>query len=126
MDIAPPVAPLIGGNVCLRGRGTTMVQYLVTYSIVTGRESDHDNWLRNTGYSFFRNQQGCRDMKAYSTLIGSGPDWVMEVEFDSAENLTRALDTDEAKQILEDFEHMVTNLSTKILVPAQVPATAMS
>lgn len=101
-----------------------MVQYLVTYSVITGRESDHDNWLRTTGYNFFRNQPGCKDLKAYSTLIGSGPDWVLEVEFDSAENLTRALDSDEAKRILEDFEHMVDNLSTKILLPAQMPVSA--
>ncbi|MHB0869610.1 MAG: hypothetical protein ACYC5J_09155 [Chloroflexota bacterium] len=101
-----------------------MVQYLVTYSIMTGHESDHDSWLRDTGMPFFQKQAGFQNIKAYSTLVGSGPDWVLEIEFDSPENLMKALDSDESKRLLEDFEHLVTNLSTKILVPMQVPAMA--
>ncbi len=103
-----------------------MVQYLVTYSIMTGRESDHDNWLRDVGISFFKKQHGFQEIKSYSTLVGSGPDWVLEISFDSPENLMKALNSDEAKRILEDFEHLVTNLSTKILSPVelQVPARA--
>ncbi len=97
-----------------------MVQYLVTYSITTGRESDHDKWLSDVGYPFFQRQSGFKDLKAFSTLIGSGPDWVLELEFDSSENLMKALDSDEAKRLLEDFEHLVTNLSTKILIPVQI------
>ncbi|GEM_PF-3178360 len=99
-----------------------MVQYLVTYSVMTGRESDHDNWLRNQGMSFFQKQPGFKEFRCYSTLVGSGPDWVMEIEFDSSDSLMHALETDEAKRMLEDFEHLVTNLSTKILVPAMQPA----
>lgn len=99
-----------------------MVQYLVTYSVITGKESDHDNWLFNVGIPFFQRQPGFQNCKAYSTLVGSGPDWVLEIDFDSPENLMRALDSDEAKGLLEDFEHLVTNLSTKILVPVQMPA----
>ncbi|MGI5836967.1 MAG: EthD family reductase [Chloroflexota bacterium] len=98
-----------------------MVQYLVTYSIMTGHESDHDNWMRNQGMPFFQKQPGFKNIRAYSTLVGSGPDWVMEIEFDSSEDLMKALDSDEAKRILEDFEHLVTNLSTKILVPTMQP-----
>ncbi len=101
-----------------------MVQYLVTYSVMTGRESDHDNWLQNVGMPLFQKQKGFKGMRAYSTLVGSGPDWVMEIEFDSSENLMKALDSDEAKRILEDFEHLVTNLSTKILIPAMAPVPA--
>ncbi len=101
-----------------------MVQYLVTYSITTGKESDHDNWLRNVGVPFFQRQSGFQDLRAYSTLVGSGPDWVLEIDFDSPENLMRALDSDEAKSLLEDFEHLVTNLSTKIVVPTQLPVAA--
>jgi len=98
-----------------------MVQYLVTYSIMTGRESDHDLWLRDVGIPFFQRQPGFQEIKSYSTLVGSGPDWVLEINFDSPENLMRALDSEEAKRLLEDFEHMVTNLSTKILTPVELP-----
>ncbi len=103
-----------------------MVQYLVTYSIMTGRESDHESWLRDVGIPFFQKQSGFQEIKSYSTLVGSGPDWVLEIGFDSPENLMKALDSDEAKRLLEDFEHLVTNLSTKILSPIEirVPAKA--
>ncbi|MCL4370515.1 MAG: hypothetical protein M1380_06365 [Chloroflexi bacterium] len=103
-----------------------MVQYLVTYSIMTGRESDHENWLRDVGIPFFQKQSGFKEIKSYSTLVGSGPDWVLEIGFDSPENLMKSLDSDEAKRLLEDFEHLVTNLSTKILSPVElrVPAKA--
>lgn len=101
-----------------------MVQYLVTYSVMTGRESDHDSWLRDTGIPFFQRQAGFQNIRVYSTLVGSGPDWVLEMDFDSPENLMKALDSDEAKRLLEDYEHLVTNLSTKILVPVQMPVLA--
>jgi antibiotic biosynthesis monooxygenase (ABM) superfamily enzyme len=97
-----------------------MVQYLVTYSIMSGRESDHDNWLRDVGIPFFQRQPGFQEIKSYSTLVGSGPDWVLEINFDSPENLMKALDSDEATRLLEDFEHLVTNLSTKILTPIEL------
>jgi len=98
-----------------------MVQYLVTYSVQTGREKEHDDWLCNVGMNYFKRQPGFKEIRTYSTLVGSGPDWVLEIDFDSAENLMSALDSDEAKRILEDFEHLVTNLSTKILTPVGEP-----
>lgn len=101
-----------------------MVQYLVTYSIQTGKEQDHDNWLSRVGMPYFQSQEGFREMRAYSTLVGSGPDWVLEIDFDSAENLMKALDTQDAKRILEDFEHLVNNLSTKIMIPTGEPVRA--
>ena len=101
-----------------------MVQYLVTYSIQTGKEREHDSWLCDVGMNYFKRQPGFRGMRTYSTLVGSGPDWVLEIDFDSSENLMKALESDEAKRILEDFEHLVTNLSTKILMPTSEPVAA--
>ncbi len=101
-----------------------MVQYLVTYSIQSGQEKQHDDWLCNIGMNYFKKQPGFKEIRAYSTLVGSGPDWVLEIDFDASENLIKALDADEAKRILEDFEHLVTNLSTKILEPTSAPVGA--
>lgn len=98
-----------------------MVQYLVTYSVQTGREADHDRWLHDTGMRHFQNQPGFQGMKAYSTLVGSGPDWVLEIDFDSAEDLMKALDSREANEVLERFEQYVHGLYTKILVPTMSP-----
>ncbi len=101
-----------------------MVQYLVTYSVQTGREQDHYNWLCNVGMNYFKTQHGFKELRSYSTLVGSGPDWVLEIDFDSSESLMRALESDEAKRILEDFEHLVSDLSTKILMPTSIPVGA--
>ena len=103
-----------------------MVQYLVTYSVVNGKESDHNNWLHGAGMRHFQNQPGFQGMRAYSTLVGSGPDWVLELDFDSNENLVKALETDEAKPILEEFEQYVRNLSTKILTPTISPMSGQT
>ena len=97
-----------------------MVEYLVTYSVQTGREQEHYNLLCDTVMNYFKGQSGFKEVRSYSTLVGSGPDWVLEIEFDSPENLMKALDSDEAKRLLEDFEHLVTNLSTKIMVPVEI------
>lgn len=101
-----------------------MVQYMVTYSVQTGREKDHDFWLCDVGMEYFKKQPGFKEFRSYSTLVGSGPDWVLEIEFDSSEQLMKALESNEAKKILEDFEHLVTNLSTKILMPTSQPVSA--
>ena len=98
-----------------------MVQYLVTYSVQTGKESDHNDWLHNTGMRHFQNQPGFQGMKAYSTLVGGGPDWVLEIDFDSPENLIKSLESEEAKGVLEQFEQYVHGLYTKILVPTMSP-----
>ena len=101
-----------------------MVEYLVTYSVQTGREQEHYNLLSDTVMNYFKGQSGFKEVRSYSTLVGSGPDWVLEIDFNSPESLVKSLDTDEAKKILEDFEHVVTNLSTKILEPVALPVGA--
>jgi antibiotic biosynthesis monooxygenase (ABM) superfamily enzyme len=98
-----------------------MVQYLVTYSIQTGKEQDHDRWLHDIGIKYFQNQEGFQGFRSYSTLVGSGPDWVLEIDFDSSENLMKALESDHARAMLEDFEKLVTDLYTKILTPTTRP-----
>ena len=83
-----------------------MVQYLVTYSVQTGKEQDHDRWLHDTGMKYFQNQQGFQGFKSYSTLIGGGPDWVLEIDFDSAEHLIQGAGIgqreDDARGLRED------------------------
>ncbi len=101
-----------------------MIQYLVTYSIQSGHEEDHGNLLCESIMNYLKQQPGFQRMETYSTLVGSGPDWVLEIDFDSSENLMRALGTEQAKGFLEDFEHLVTNLSTKILEPTGEPVGA--
>ena len=98
-----------------------MVQYMVTYSVLNGKESDHNSWLHGTGMQHFQNQPGFQGMRAYSTLVGSGPDWVLELDFDSNEDLMKALESEGAKRILDRFEQYVRNLSTKILTPTISP-----
>ncbi len=95
-----------------------MVQYFITYSVQTGKEMEHEEWLRRVGLPFWERQPGFRGLHAFSTLIGDGPDWVLEVEFASAEDLVRALASEEAQRVLETFEHMVRDLETKVLQPA--------
>ena len=99
-----------------------MVQYLVTYSVLTGREQDHDRWLHETGMEHFQNQSGFQGFKAYTTLVGGGPDWVLEIDFDSSDNLMKSLESDGARKMLEEFEHMVSGLYTKILTPTGTPS----
>lgn len=94
-----------------------MVQYLVTYSIQTGKEREHDEWWRTVGYQFWQKQAGYNSLRRYTTLLGSGPDVVVEIDFASGRDVAVALETDEAKKVLENFEHLLEDLSTKIVVP---------
>ena len=94
-----------------------MVQYLVMYSVQTGREHLHDDWWQRIGREFWQKQPGFAGIQRYSTLIGSGPDVVWEIDFTSGRDLIAALERSEAKETLEEFEHMVDHLTTKIIVP---------
>lgn len=98
-----------------------MVQYLVTYSVISGREQDHDRWLHDTGMKYFQNQSGFQGFRSYTTLVGGGPDWVLEIDFDSSENLMKALESGQARGTLEEFEKLVSGLYTKILTPIGGP-----
>jgi len=94
-----------------------MVQYLVSYSIQTGKERQHEEWWRDVGRGFWQKQPGFGGLRRYSTLLGTGPDIVLEIDFASGRDVVVALEGQEAKTILEDFEHMVEYLSTKIVIP---------
>lgn len=98
-----------------------MVQYLVTYSVPSGKEREHDDWLHNRGIPHFQSQPGFQGLKAYQTLVGSGPDWVVEIDFDSSDNLIKSLEGDQAKQVLDELEVCVDELYTKILTPSVSP-----
>lgn len=98
-----------------------MVQYLVTYSVIDGRESEHDKWLNTRGIPHFQNHPGFQGLKAYQTLVGGGPDWVIEIEFDTPENLMKSLESQAARNILDELEVCVSDLETKILTPAASP-----
>lgn len=94
-----------------------MVQYVVTYSIQDGKERQHDEWWQSVGQKFWQKQEGFTELRRYSTLVGGGPDILVEIDFASGSNVVEALGSHEAKTILEDFEHMVESLSTKIAIP---------
>lgn len=94
-----------------------MVQYLVTYSVQTGKEQQHDEWWRSVGRGFWQQRSGFRDLKMFTTMVGSGPDYVVEIDFDSGRNLLATVENQEAMATLEDFEHLVEDLNTKILIP---------
>lgn len=94
-----------------------MVQYLVTYSVQTGKEREHDEWWQKVGQGFWQKQAGFNGLQRFSTLVGSGPDIVVEIEFASGRDLVAALEGQEARAVLEEFEHMLESLWTKIIVP---------
>ena len=94
-----------------------MVQYLVTYSIQTGKERQHDEWWQKVGQGFWQKQAGFNSLRRFSTLVGTGPDIAVEIDFASGRDLVAALEGQEARTVLEEFEHMLEHLSTKIIVP---------
>ncbi len=91
--------------------------YHYTYAIRSGQHRQHDEWVQTRGRSFWRDQQGFANFQMYYTLIGPGPDVVTLVEFESAEQITRALAHPEAMTLWEEFSSMVDELETKVLVP---------
>lgn len=94
-----------------------MVQYLVTYSIQTGKERQHDEWWQKVGQGFWQKQARFNGLRRFSTLVGSGPDIVVEIDFASGRDLVTALEGQEARAVLEEFEHMLESLWTKIVIP---------
>jgi hypothetical protein len=92
--------------------------YLYTYSIPSGKNSQHEAWVRTHGEPFWRAQRGFRDFHCYKTLIGTGPDMVALVAFDSADDITHALEAGGAMALWEEFEQIVDELETKVLVEA--------
>jgi len=93
-----------------------MVQYLVTYSIQTGKERQHEEWWQKVGKGFWQKQGGFSSLRRYSTLLGAGPDIVLEIDFASGKDVIAALEGQEARDILEEFEHLLEHLSTKIII----------
>lgn len=91
--------------------------YMYTYTILTGHHKDHDDWMKNVGLPFWQRQQGFRAFRSTYTLVGSGPDVVAEVDFESPDHITRALETPDAMNLWQEFSTMVRDLMTKILVP---------
>lgn len=92
-------------------------RYFYTYSIQTGKHREHDEWVRQVGKPFWERQNGYRGQSSHYTLIGSGPDVVTEVEFESPDQITMALEPPEAQRTWEEFETLVKDLETKIIVP---------
>jgi hypothetical protein len=93
--------------------------YVYTYSIPTGKQEAHDQWIREKAEPFWHGQRGFHSFHLYSTLIGPGPDMLTLVEFETADDITHALSQAQAMRLWEEFEELVDELETKIVAPVE-------
>lgn len=94
-----------------------IVQWHAMWEVRPDRSDEYVRWMLEVFKPFWKAQPGIRAFRGFWTVVGPGPLYVAEFDFDDLASLTAVLDRPEWRQIQDELLSYVTNYSSRILKP---------
>lgn len=94
-----------------------IAQWHAMWDVRPEREQEYVHWMVDVFKPYWKAQAGIRTFRGFWTVVGDGPLYVAEFDFDGLESLAAALANPEWRQMQDTLLSYVTNYATRIMQP---------
>ncbi|MBI3976898.1 MAG: hypothetical protein HY331_01815 [Chloroflexi bacterium] len=94
-----------------------IAQWHAMWDVRPEREKEYVRWVVDVFKAYWKAQPGLRSFRGFWTVVGDGPLYVAEFDFDDAASLAAVLACAEWRQIQNELLSYVTNYTSRILQP---------